>query len=82
MPYFYNKRFLPTQYGILKGGDSFILDYSAILADTDSVIPIKGQEFRGAKRLWELLTSKNINRKLITTDDVKKYTKILAVTFT
>ena len=55
-------------------GDSFIL------VDTDSDITIKGQKFRGTKVLWELLTRKNVNRKLITTDDLKKYKKILVLT--
>ena len=45
---------------------------SATLVDTDSDITITKQEFRGTKGLWELLTRKNVNRKLITTDDRKK----------
>jgi len=44
---------------------------SAVLVDTDSDITIKGQEFRGTKGLWQLLTRKKVNRKLITTDDLK-----------
>ena len=40
---------------------------SAVLVDTDSDITIKGEEFRGTKGLWELLTRKNFKRKLITT---------------
>ena len=67
MPYFYNKRFLDTQYGIRKVGDSFMVGDSAVLVDTDSDITIKGEEFRGTKGLWELLTRKNFKRKLITT---------------
>jgi len=72
VPYFYNKRFLDTQYGIRKLGVSFMIGVSAILVDTDSDITITKQEFRGTKGLWELLTRKNVNRKLITTDDRKK----------
>jgi len=75
VPYFYNKRFLDTQYGIRKVGDSFKIGDSDVLLDTDSDITIKGQEFRGTKGLWELLTRKNVNRKHITTDDLKKYKK-------
>jgi len=67
VPYFYNKRFLDTQYGIRKVGDSFMVGDSAVLVDTDSDITIKGEEFRGTKGLWELLTRKNFKRKLITT---------------
>ena len=77
VPYFYNKRFLDTQYGIRNVGDSFMIGDSAVLVDNDSDITIKGQEFRGTKGLWELLTRKNVNRKHITTDDLKKYKKIL-----
>jgi len=53
---------------------------SAILVGTDSDITIKGQEFRGTKGLWEVVTRKNVNRKPITTDGLKKYKKILVLT--
>jgi len=53
---------------------------SAILVDTDSDITIKGQEFRGTKELWELLTRKNVIRKLINTNELKKCKKILVLT--
>jgi len=75
VPYFYNRRYLDTQYGIRKDGDSFMIGDSAVLVDTDSDVTIKGQEFRGTKGLWELLTRKNVNRKLITTDDIKNIRK-------
>ena len=48
---------------------------SAVLVDTNSDITIKGQEFRGTKGLWELLTRKKGNRKLITTVDLKNMGK-------
>jgi len=80
VPYFYNKRLLDTQYGIRKVGDSFMIGDSAVIVDTDRDITIKGQEFRGTKGLWELLTRKNVNRKHIMTDDLKKYQKILVLT--
>jgi len=49
VPYFYNKLFLDTKYGIRNVGDSFLKGDSAILEDTDSDITIMGQEFRGTK---------------------------------
>ena len=49
VPYYYNKRFIDTQYDIRKVGDSFMIGDSAILVDTNSDITIKGQEFRGTK---------------------------------
>jgi len=57
-----------------------MIDDIVVLVDTDSDIRIKGQEFRGTKGSWELLTSKKVNRKLITTEDLKKYKKILILT--
>jgi len=42
VPYFQNKLFLDTQYGIRRGGDSFMIGDSAILVDTDSDITFKG----------------------------------------
>jgi len=75
VPYFYNRRFLDTQYGTRKVGDSFMIGDSAVLVDTDSDVTIKGQEFRGTKGLWELLKRKNVNRKLITTNDLKNIRK-------
>jgi len=71
VPYFYNRRFLDTQYGIRKVGDSFMIGDSAVLVDTDSNVTIKGHEFSEAKGLWQLLKPKNVNRQLIRTDDLK-----------
>jgi len=75
VPYFYNRRFLGTQYGVRKVVDSFMIGDSTVLVDTDSDVTIKGQEFRGTKGLLELLTRKNANGKLITTDDLKNIRK-------
>jgi len=61
VPYFHNKRFLDTQYGIRKVGVSFTIGDSAVLVDTDRDITIKEQEFRGTKGLWGLLTRNNVN---------------------
>jgi len=52
MPYVYKKRFLDTQYGILKDGDIFKIGDSSVVVDTGD-ITIK--EFRGSEGLWELL---------------------------
>ena len=50
---------------------------ATVLVDTDSDITIKGKEFRGTAGLWELLTRKTVDPRKITTDDLKKYKKIL-----
>jgi len=73
VPYLYNRRYLDTQYGLRKDGDSFKIGDSTVLVDPDSDITIKGREFRGTTGLCELLTRKNVDRKNITTDDLKKY---------
>ena len=78
--YLFNRRYLDTQYGLRNDGDSFKIGDSTVLVDPDSNITIKGREFRGKTGLWELLTRKNIDRKNVTTVDLKKYKKILELT--
>jgi len=80
VPYVYNRRYLDTQYGLRKYGDSFKIDDSAVFVEPNSNITIKGTEFRGTTGLLELLTRKYVDRKNITTDDLKKYKKIMEVT--
>jgi len=80
VPYLYNRRYLDTQYGLRKDGDSFKIGDSTVLVDPDSNYTIKGREFRGTTGLWELLTRKNVDRKNVTTDDLKKYKTILELT--
>ena len=41
MPYVYKRRFLYTQYGIVKDGDLFKLGDSGVVVDTESDITIK-----------------------------------------
>jgi len=53
---------------------------STVLVDTDSDITIKGKEFRGTTGLLELLKRKAVDRRKITTYDLKKYKKILELT--
>ena len=53
---------------------------STVLVDTVSDITIKGKEFRVTTGLWEQLTRKTFDRRKITTDDLKKYKKILELT--
>ena len=77
VPYLYNRRYLDTQYGLRKDGDSFKIGDSTVLVDPDSDITIIRREFKGTTGLWELLTRKNFDRKNVTTDDLKKYKKIL-----
>ena len=82
LPYLSNtrRRTLDTRYGTRKDGDSFKIGDSIVLVDTDSNITIRGKEFRETTGLWELLTRKRVDRRKITTDDLKNYKKILELT--
>ena len=80
MPYVYKRRFLDTQYGICKDGDTFKIDDSPVVVDVEGDITIKKNEFRGYEGLWELLTRKNVNKEHVTLDDLRKYKKILLLT--
>ena len=80
MPYVYKRRFLGTQYGVPKDGDTFMIGDSPIVVDTVGDITIKERVFKGSKGLWELLTRKKVNTEFITKDDLKSYKKILTMT--
>jgi len=80
MPYVCKRRFLDTQYGIRKEGDTFKIGDTPVLVDQDGDITIKENEFRGSEGLWELLTRKNANKEHVTSDDLRKYKKILLLT--
>jgi hypothetical protein len=80
MPYVYKRRFLDTQYGIRKDDDTFKIGDSPVLVDQDGDITIKENEFRGSEVMWELLTRKNVNKEHVTSDDLRKYKKILLLT--
>jgi hypothetical protein len=78
--YVYRRGFLDTTYGIRKVGDTFMICDSPVDADVKSNIHVKKQEFRGTKGLWELLTGKRVDRKIISTDDLRQYKRILELT--
>jgi hypothetical protein len=48
--------------------------------DAKSDLYIKDKHFRGTMGLWELLTRKRVNNKLIDANDMKKYKSILNLT--
>jgi len=80
MPYVYKRRILETQYGIRKDRDIFKIGDSPVLEHQDGDITFKENEFRGSEGLWELLTLKNVNKEHVTSDDLRKYKKILLLT--
>jgi hypothetical protein len=79
-PYVYKRGFLDTTYGIRQIGDTFMMGDSTVDIDENSNISIKKQEFPATQGLWKLLTRKRVNKKLITTDDLKQYKRILEMT--
>jgi hypothetical protein len=76
-PYVYKRRFIHMQYGIRKDGDILKIGDSPVVVDQDGDITIKEIEFWGSEGLWELLTLKNLNKEHVTSDDLRKYKKIL-----
>jgi hypothetical protein len=53
---------------------------SIVGVDPDSNIHIENTIFPGTKGLWELLTRKKVNKKLISADDLQQYKTILEKT--
>ena len=54
--------------------------HSTLSVDDTSDISINGRHFRGTRGLLELLTRKNVNRSVVTTEDLKRYKTILQMT--
>jgi hypothetical protein len=53
---------------------------SLVGVDQDSNIQIKEIDFPATKGLWELLTRKKLNKKLVTSNDLKQYKTSLEMT--
>ena len=53
---------------------------SPLIVNEVSDITMKGKRFKGTLGLWDLLTSRNVLRDLITSDDMRAYKKILLLT--
>jgi len=81
-PYLYESksRFLDTEYGIRRFGDDFMIGDSQVSVDRDGNIHIKEVEFPATKGVWELLTCRKVDKKLVTSNDVKQYKTILEMT--
>jgi len=81
-PYVYEskRRFLDTEYGIRRVDDEYMIGDSRVSVDRDGNIHIKKVEFPATKGLWELLTRKKVNKKSVTSNDLKQYKTILEMT--
>jgi hypothetical protein len=71
---------LDTEYGLRKESNKLFIGNSDVKVDTNSDLYIKNKYFRGTRSLWELLTRKRINTKLVDVDDMKQYKSILNLT--
>ena len=83
----YLKPFLSTrghsaenQYVIRRAGCNFMIGDSIISVDRKSNIIIKVKHYKGTRGLWELLKRKNVNYKVITESNLKKYKTIRETT--
>jgi len=78
-PYLYesNRRVPDTEYGIRRVGDEFMIGDSQVSVDRDGNIHIKEVEFSATNGLWELLTRRKVNKRLVTSNDLKQYKTIL-----
>ena len=79
-PYVYKRGVLDAEYGLRKVGDKFFIGNSDVTVDTDSDLYIRNKHFRVTRGLWELLTRKKVNTKLVSADDLKQYNNILNLT--
>ena len=80
MPYVFKLRFLDTQYGIRKDDHIFKFGDSPVLVDKAGDITTKENEFRVSEGLLELFTRENVNKEHVTSDDMRKFKKILLLT--
>jgi len=81
-PYLYEskKRSLDTEYGIRRDADGWMIGDSRIGVDSDGNIHIRNVVFPATQSLWELLTRKRVDKKLVTHADLKQYKTILEMT--
>lgn len=79
-PYVHKSGFLDAEYGLRKVGDKFFIGNSDVTVDANSDLYIKDKHFRGTRGLWELLTRKNVQKKLVSANDLKQYKSILNLT--
>jgi hypothetical protein len=78
---FVNRRgVLDTNYGLRKEGDKFFIGNFDVTVDANIDLYIKNKHFIGTPVLWELLTRKYVNKKLVKKDDIMQYKSIFNLT--
>ena len=79
-PYAHKRRFLDTTFGIRSEGGKFKIGNQNVTVDENSNIHLGDKMFKGTTGLWELLTRKNVDHKLVTKNDLSIYKVILELT--
>jgi len=51
-----------------------------VTVDTNTDLHIRDKHFKGTRGLWELLTRKSVDNRLVSKDDLKQYKGILDLT--
>jgi hypothetical protein len=63
-----------------KESSKVFIGNSDVTVDTNSDLYIKDKRFKSTRGLWELLTRKSVNKKLVSEDDLKQYKNVLNLT--
>jgi len=79
-PYVHKSGILDAEYGLRKVGDEFFIGNSGVTVDENSDFYIRDKHFKGTRNLWELLTRKKVDTKIVTDSDLRQYKRILTLT--
>jgi hypothetical protein len=79
-PFIHETGTLVVGYGLRKVGDKFYIGNSVVTVDKDINFHIQNKRFKGTRGLWELLTRKIVEKKLVTNKDLAQYKDILDLT--
>ena len=79
-PYVHKSGVLDAEYGLRKVGDRFFIGNSDVTVDRYSDFYIRNKHFKGTRGLWELLTRKKVDTKIVTDSDLRQYKRILTLT--
>jgi hypothetical protein len=79
-PFVHKRGMMNVDYGLRKVGDKFYIGNSIVTIDSGSDLYIKDKRFKGTGGLWELLTRKTVDNRLITKEALMQYKNILELT--
>jgi len=72
-PYVHRRGVLDADYGLRKIGNRFCIGNSHVTVDTNSDLYIRDKHFKGTRGLWELLTRKRVDNRIVNEDVLKQY---------